>query len=155
MGHTRDAIEGLLDGLWYLGRQIRHVRDGGGGLDRGEQFGRDDAGLGGAEELVVFGHQPGDVPERVLHETSVVPDVLSRRVDLVGDAGGKLADGLHLLRVAELDFHLIALVNLQPKFYERYKMEVQLRHAQKMERSEEHTSEIQSLTNLGCRLLLD
>ena len=40
-------------------------------------------------------------------EVGVVPDVLRRSVDLVGDARGQLSDGLQFLGLAQLDFQAL------------------------------------------------
>ena len=49
--------------------------------------------------------QPADVGEGVLEESRVVADVLRRRVDFVGDAGGQLSDRLQPLAPGQFGLH--------------------------------------------------
>ena len=51
-----------------------------------------------------------ELAERFLEEAQVVADVLRRRVDLVRDARGELADGLELLRLAQVVLEAVALL---------------------------------------------
>ena len=62
-------------------------------------------GLGGVAQLLVERREREQVGERVLEEADRVADELDRRVDLVRDAGGELADGLELLREPQLVLH--------------------------------------------------
>src|SRR6185503_7788060 len=68
------------------------------------------------EELLQLGKGIAD-------EAGVVTDELSGCVDLVCDAGGKLADGFHLLRVAQLHFQpltlLVGLFSFSHRFLKR------------------------------------
>ncbi len=51
-----------------------------------------------------------ELAEGFLEEAQVVTDVLRRRVDLVRDAGRELANGLELLRLAQVVFEAVALL---------------------------------------------
>jgi hypothetical protein len=62
----------------------------------GGEVGADGAG-GVGKRLAVAVEQVGDRGEVVGDELQVVGDELDRGVDLVGDAGGELADGFELL----------------------------------------------------------
>ena len=54
--------------------------------------------------------QDVELAERFLEEAQVVADVLRRRIDFVRDTGGELADGLELLRLAQVVLEAVALL---------------------------------------------
>ena len=62
----------------------------------------------GSQSLKAF-EELLEVAEGVAQKARVVADVLRGCVDLVGDAGGELADRLHLLGQHELRFHGFAV----------------------------------------------
>ena len=55
-----------------------------------------------------FDQRP-DFVEGILEKVKVVADVLCRRVDLMGDTGGELADGFEFLRVPQVGVHGLPL----------------------------------------------
>src|SRR5438034_579658 len=50
-----------------------------------------------------------EITEGVLQKVGIIANVLGRRIDLVGDASGELADGFQLLRLAELTLQYFLL----------------------------------------------
>jgi hypothetical protein len=64
------------------------------------------------ERLVELRHGRDHRLEGSLQEVDAVPDVLHGGVDLVGDPRGELADGLELLRQAEIRLHALAVADL-------------------------------------------
>lgn len=103
-----DALEGVLDGFGNFAAEVI----GAGGVVRGaggaDEVGRSGAGFGGGEERAVGLEQRVKVGEGLLEKAGVVPDELHGRVDLVGNAGGELADGFEFLGLAELHLELAA-----------------------------------------------
>src|SRR5436305_1421334 len=57
--------------------------------------------------------------EAVVEEADVVADVLRRSIDLVGYAGGELADGLELHRLHRLQLEVLALGDVDDEHQQR------------------------------------
>ena len=104
-GHAVDALDRALDGARHALAQVVDI-------SLGEQ--RIEALAG--QRAVAHGAAAVDNLvqrlERLMDEMQVVADELHRRVDLVGDAGGKLAERLQLLRLAQIHFQLALLAQI-------------------------------------------
>ena len=104
-GHVLHAFQRLPDGLGNLGRQIVEVGAANFRFQLRQQFVAHVVPLSRLQETVVGLQQRADLSEGILEKAGIVADVLRGGVDLVGDPGGKLSDGLHLLGLGQLLFH--------------------------------------------------
>ena len=104
-GHAPEAIAGALEGRRDALAQVVEVGVVLGLADALEQVGGDGTGGGSGVDGRLRGLQRHEVAEGLAQEADRVADELDRGVDLVGDPGRELADGLELLRQAQLGLH--------------------------------------------------
>ena len=100
-----DSFQGLGDGPGGFGDEEIQIALPGGLFDLGGHLRGGGVFFDGAQKAFLLAQQVVDALEGFLQKTDVVADVLGGRVDLVGDAGGQMADGFQFLGLAKLDFH--------------------------------------------------
>ena len=107
-GDPVGALQTLLDGARHLGQNELQIALPLGFLERGGHAHGQRVG-GAAHGLAILFQQVASRLPGFAQEGEVIADKLGGGINLVGDAGGELADAFELVRLAETAFHLAPL----------------------------------------------